>query len=499
MLLCLTVKLADDLKALSHLPLIYITAVPQGHCTTRWLSVYECASHTLSIIDVLTILFYNLLLKDDRVTNLHYIIDIYRRLSVSEEKKTIFRSLNAQMKNRKFTIAGRERVVRICDHLFKNRKQLICVLKIYTSVLPLLRRFTLLFQKETPMIHSLYYEMEELLRDFLGFIVKPEVVLNKSGRVLVSVNVRENALPVNDIFFGSAREVIETVPHLKQRLKEAYISTAEYLQQKMPYKNSLLRYLTALSPTIRSSTYAQKFLFKLAYQETNILSSTEKIQFDSEVRKYSVDLLISAADDIRLDSWWHQLSDAYPILSKLAKSLLSIISAPEVERSFSQMRLSVTEKTARLQVDTVDALLSVKRYISAQSTSSPAMFGKRDILHDPVPQRLVNKMRCAYKRRENNLNQKKSTKPSSTVSKAERKRVFAEAAKIARKNHRISLLKNMARIKRKRPEADDQVLQSPAKRTKPNETDTKKTTEVPEVVNTITKMNKQTAITKYFS
>ena len=62
------------------------------------------------------------------------------------------------------------------DKLLQKKKKKVTILcGLYESVLLLFKMYDKNFQKSTPMIHKLYYEQEDLFKQYLSYFVKPSV------------------------------------------------------------------------------------------------------------------------------------------------------------------------------------------------------------------------------------------------------------------------------------------------------------------------------------
>ena len=147
-------------------------------------------------------------------------------------------------------------------------------------------------------------------------------------------------------------------------------------------------------------------MLHLALEYMDILGDAEKDEIEKEICSYCVNP--SSFDRAtRIDHYWYGLRAAYPLLSKLALVYIVIMSAPEVERSFSRMASSLTEKTSQMKVETLDAIQSVKQYLLVHNESSVEKFKRKDVVHDPVPSNLIKKMLNASGRRKESLKDQK--------------------------------------------------------------------------------------------
>merc|ERR1711874_227446 len=87
----------------------------------------------------------------------------------------------------------------------------------------------------------------------------------------------------------------------------------------------------------------------------------------------------------------------FPVLGKLVKTVLSCFHGPVVESSFSIMGNIIHSQTANLDIETFDAIQTVKHSLKASGKSAVSFFKKEDYLHDKVNPNLVNNMRLSHK------------------------------------------------------------------------------------------------------
>ena len=62
------------------------------------------------------------------------------------------------------------------NKLVVNDRHVPLLTSIYDSVLPLLKSYVMLFQQEQPLIHKIYYKQIDVVRTFLSFFVKLEML-----------------------------------------------------------------------------------------------------------------------------------------------------------------------------------------------------------------------------------------------------------------------------------------------------------------------------------
>ena len=188
----------------------------------------------------------------------------------------------------------------------------------------------------------------------------------------MSLDLQANQLPLDRIFMGSAETY--NVPGIREKV-HAYLKTADYLKDKLPFQNNLLRYLSALSLEIRCDSITCSYLLKLA-QMTTVVESGELVGFEIEVRLYDTSNVVPTSDNISrpIDEWWFSFSERFPLLTKFSLSMLPIFHGPEVERNFSLMTQTLNPHTSRLNTQAVSAVQTIKYFLSAERTESCIKF-----------------------------------------------------------------------------------------------------------------------------
>ena len=123
-------------------------------------------------------------------------------------------------------------------------------------------------------------------------------------------------------------------------VRKAYIQADNYLQQKYPVENPLLKSLAGLDPNgFQMSQTHEKLISQKSFFEP-FISVDNSSDFTAELRNYVIDSdLPQPQETERLDGWWTKIFETkrYPILSSLVKASLSIFTGPMVEISFSMM------------------------------------------------------------------------------------------------------------------------------------------------------------------
>ncbi|GBM46664.1 hypothetical protein AVEN_261045-1 [Araneus ventricosus] len=105
----------------------------------------------------------------------------------------------------------------------------------------------------------------------------------------------------------------------------------------------------------------------------------------------------------------------------MACALLTCFHGPKVESSFSIMNSVITPGSNRLNVQSLDAIQTVKYELAAEKKTAVESFLKGDFLHDPVDKNLCKNMRsaCSSYRTEMVLKRKEKcvTQPSTSNEK----------------------------------------------------------------------------------
>ena len=463
------VKWSSDLKQLlaeicSLLDVKFTS--PELYVATRWLSVYDVAVDTIRMLDALTIFYYGFLSSLDASHFLHACVEIYYRKQLSGNSKDAIREIHATLRKKNMTTEGKMRKERIIKKLFVNRKYTKILLDFYVSVLPLLKNYVLLFQKQEPQIHKLHDEQVTLLRQVFTCFIKPEALVKASGKDLALLNLKDHLQDRDDLFVGaSAKKLMNDRFRGKNeflaKVEAAYLALGTYLQKKMPVNNRLLRHVSALDPIVHGHTPALKYMKRLPELVTNVLKESELDMYELEVRAFHADDAVKSLESAPIDKWWVSVSkmDKYPHLSRMALAIVSCFHGPEVERNFSIMGNVITSQTASLSVKTFSAIQTVKFTQMASGKSPVEFFKRQDKLYDPVNPKLIHNMKRARHAYHEELKEvraqaelkkaKHEQQHREVISKKAAKERSMEIAMKARLSHQKNIQMKMSKKKRK--------------------------------------------------
>lgn len=349
--------------------------MPQSFISFRWLSVYDCTVDLQRMFAPLTLLYFSFLPKEEKREFLHIIVKIYKNLNVSEHGKDVIRALQKNLATKNMTEQGKNRKERIGQKLFHSQIRTKLIMGIFSSVLPLLKAYILLFQSSTPLIHILYEKQWDLLNNFLSCFLRPEVleIIGRSSKKIKDLKIEDsnNLLPFSFFFVGDvAKKLIKIAPRSQlDVIKEfqsctvkAYVGCAKWLIAKMPFANPFLKAVSTLNPIYRKHSASLKLMKELPHYVPNVIKATEINSYDLEVHHFQNDSFRQIGDKEPIDMWWKEIemSKKYPLLSRLAFSLLTCFHGPKVESSFSLMNNIITSGSNRLKVSTFNAIQSVK-------------------------------------------------------------------------------------------------------------------------------------------
>ena len=264
------------------------------------------------------------------------------------------------------------------------------------------------------MIHRIHDELTSFsCPPFLRFFLKLQIVADISSKRLSQLDVTkaENQLPINQWHVGTAaRQILRKVPadhpvktEFYKAIKQAFELASPYIQSKFPLNNNVLKTLTSIDPACHGTTIAATIMKRLKTYLPSVIPKAEHNAFDLEVNKYHLDKNIPKAvnedgSSKRLDTWWAEVFDVggYPHLSKVIKACLSIFTGPMIEQSFSTMNNVINKKTNRINVETVNAIQTVKYDLKAKNEITISRYHRTNVLRSPIDRRLCYRGHHSY-------------------------------------------------------------------------------------------------------
>lgn len=318
-------------------------------------------------------------------------------------------------------------------------------------------RFTLLFQKEEPIVHMLYEEIESLVKVLLGRICK----IPPTGDVSV-VNLADgNLLPFCDVFVGA--EVNDELLKVREKhrlvfVKQAhhhYRTAAEHIMKKSSLLKPILKCFQCLQPNKR--ILDQSSLDIVTISKALPLNTNTNLLFDEwKLLQSEPDQGINDKCEVRIDSYWNYFmtlknalgSPKYPTVSAVVKAALAVSHGnSDVERGFSTSVRILTEDRSLLSERTLNAVLVVK--------SALKMYDNKPHLV-PVTREMLNLARCAHQKYCTYLEEEKAKKDleAKKLEEEQRKKVEEKQHAIMLEKKKISIFQAEEKLKDLRNEEE---------------------------------------------
>ena len=366
--------------------------------------------------------------KNDQELYKSLIDEIYRRRNLSVEVKSAIKKIHNKLASKNMTEDGKKRKKICIERLFFERLKTKLYLNFYISVLPLLKKYVLLFEMKEPSVHLLNDKQVELFKEFLVCFCKPEMIRHLSAKQLKTMKITEEFIvKKRDMYVGGRNVRIiakekrsqDVIDIFLELVSKCYMTTANYLQIKLPLDNPLLSSISAIDPAARGHNTTIKYLAKLPDLIPNVLTENEIDDYLLQIRKYQIERNLPIEKDsngslIRIDHWWGEIENLklFPALSKLVLAILTCFHGPQVESSFNTMNDIIDERSGRTDIETYNAIQTVKYHLKAEHKNSIEMFSRTVKLQDPINRALCNNFRSASSKYRENLKQKRDENES---------------------------------------------------------------------------------------
>ena len=176
---------------------------PPQRVSHRWLSVFDCLSIDMMLIDPLTLIYYAWIPNEFRETCKGDINNIFHKCIFYSNTKALISAIQTKMKQKKLTDDGKKQKERIITKLFYKQSTLLLNSNLFLSVLP---SFILTFEQKEPLIHRLHRSLIENFRAFLGCFMKFEVINDTSYNKLNSIDVSSKLRTLKTFYVGDKNE-----------------------------------------------------------------------------------------------------------------------------------------------------------------------------------------------------------------------------------------------------------------------------------------------------
>jgi len=342
------------------------------HGCTRWLSVGRCVARLLENWDALKVFFLEE--KEE--------LDAKKASSKKSSEKKLAAAIKAgratesdQVETPPDTYAS-NKVNSVLDFVRSPTNRLFALflsncVKVFDHVL-------LTFQADEPQIHLLRRALVKLIRNLLVRFVKPAAMVSNTVEEVnykVPYNIKDN----QDIVIGEdAQEFMRRKEehHLRDKrieefytaVKLYYTTLVDYLKEKLPLKDQLLKHAEVADVNLRASTSSCSLRYFLEKYPCLLPAASSKDQVFEQFSLFqSMD--ISTCLKPRIDATWVAIgrlrdetgSFEYKELSEVMLGILTIPhSSAHCERVFSTVRKNRTDQRASMSDETLETLLVLK-------------------------------------------------------------------------------------------------------------------------------------------
>ncbi|RXN22565.1 hypothetical protein ROHU_023414 [Labeo rohita] len=400
------------------------TSSPQrGFVRHRWLSAYDASMATHAMMPGYKVLYYGYLSTADQ--------ELYRepleltKYHVNQAARARIKVVHETLNRKGMTPQGLERKRRVCQKLWHEETTTVLQLSIYMGVLAILKEYVMVFQGSQTLVHKLHDWQLELFLAYLACFVKAEHITKLSPRALKELVLEDHMLlDSKEVYVGQEADTFRSqnpkhpllVPFLAD-IRKAYITTAVYLQKKLPLASPTLTALSALDPLLRGHSQATIQLKKLSGMLRHLLPADQDIH--RELVQFNVDLTIpSFKEGESIVEWWGHVFDKldkYPSLSVLVKCCLSIFHGPRVESSFSLMNDVIDQRSGNMNVETFNVIQTVKYTLQSRGKTAMQLFRREDVKFGAVDRtvcRNINSAAATY-RHQQKVNKKEKEQQQS--------------------------------------------------------------------------------------
>ncbi|KAL6473249.1 hypothetical protein MHYP_G00194370 [Metynnis hypsauchen] len=377
------------LKEVAMILNLPVSSPQRGFVNHRWLSAYDASMATHAMMPAYQVLYYGFLSTADKELYKEPLESIFTKHNVNQTARARGEVVQDKLAKKGMTPQGRERKKRICQKLWHEETTTVLQLSLYKGVLAILKDYVMIFQGSQTLVHKLHDLQLELFLACLACFVKAEHITKLSPRALRELVLEDHMLlPSKDVYVGQEADTFRSqnpkhallVPFLAS-VRKAYITTAVYLQKKLPLNSPTLIALSALDPLLRGHSQATLQLKRLSAMLNHLLPEDQDLS--RELVQFSVDLTLPRykEGDGMVDWWGHVFHQPgkYPALSALAKCCLSIFHGPRVESSFSLMNEIIDQRSGNMNVETFNAIQTAKYVLQSRGQTAVQMFERSDV------------------------------------------------------------------------------------------------------------------------
>ena len=258
------------------------------------------------------------------------------------------------------------------------------VLLFLKATQPIFDKMNAILQKDEPQIYLLTTHCTSLLTDILVRFVKASAITASKDVFSVKYSDRQNQKDRDVLVIGrECKQYLEEMKTQKlmtsaQRndfyrgVRDYYVQAVDYILARLPIHDTLLSHAQVFDvQKIQDMTFESVCYFVERFPLVMGLSGSEnKAEYMDELEQEFLKCQVQKFDvqDQRVDTVWHNLSQKYPKLAKVALGVLSIPhSNAESERVFSAVRRTDTEFHPNMSTKLLESLVTTKTWLKSHN------------------------------------------------------------------------------------------------------------------------------------
>lgn len=260
-----------------------------------------------------------------------------------------------------------------------SNKFTILYLHFLDFVLPMLTNLNLLFQSQSPQIHTIYYKISTTYKAILDCYLKPEYIQSTDVSKLQYRNP-SNFLPSEEIYLGSVCAVAFSIENdfsnqdkheFFTNCLNFYIECSHQIYKRFPFNSDHMKLLKSISVLDPKN-------IKKTISVAPIVANFSKLNINMNDIDREWRLLRNHNLNFNLDlmEFWKTVKDLrnrdnleeFSILNSFVSYVLTLPhSSASVERLFSSINLNKTKIRNRISIDTMTGILHSKNVLITQA------------------------------------------------------------------------------------------------------------------------------------
>lgn len=211
--------------------------MPQMCSGTRWLSSYDRALETITLMDSYLIFYFSFLSEKDSGIYRIVLSEIFKRRKIDEMQKKRLKKITWLLSQKKGTQEGKQRKQMITEALFYTSEDTKLQLKVYSAVLSIFKEYVCTFQTSVPMAHKLHDMQMECMKKFVCCFLKPEHIPIKLQKLLPEVIQNPPChLSSRDLYIGVGQTETTAPKTFSEQVRQGYVAAALLMLKKITNK-----------------------------------------------------------------------------------------------------------------------------------------------------------------------------------------------------------------------------------------------------------------------